>query len=120
VQAFGGHQWPGKEPATPDDRNGPGKTETGTYVPRHRRKYVLNVEGSCGGQALHSGSRSMTRASTWEMSSPGNGGASGQQLVQHRTKRPDVVPTLEGLESLGRAASYVSGLPYNGAITSIF
>lgn len=33
--------------------------------------------------------------------------------------RDDIVPTLEGLESLGRAASEASGTSYRGAITSI-
>jgi hypothetical protein len=33
--------------------------------------------------------------------------------------RDDIVPTLEGLESLGRAASDASGLPYLGRISSI-
>ena len=35
------------------------------------------------------------------------------------TLRIDIVPTLEGLESLERAASEVSGLPYRGTVTSI-
>lgn len=33
--------------------------------------------------------------------------------------RDDIVPTLEGLESLGRAANEASGTPYSGAIASI-
>lgn len=33
--------------------------------------------------------------------------------------RNDIVPTLEGMESLGRAVSDVSGRPYSGTITSI-
>ena len=57
---------------------------------RHARSSLADARRDVGGQRVQSGSRSSTRASVSETSSPAKGRVAREHLVQHAAERPDV------------------------------